>query len=153
MQPSVLTPPSKEEDIAIDEDRGNPVKIIHTETDLMERAGRLWARWMPQRREDYAGRIIRVGEKYPDEEDPPPCKDDVVCIPMPDEQFKGWKWQWFTPLHEGSFEAIVNDIRDLTLPENEQENPFADSNVSLLERLFPKLQVPIDIKLNPPPQD
>lgn len=153
MQPSVLTPPSKEEDIAIDEDRGNPIKIIHTETDLMERAGRLWARWMPQRREDYAGRIIRVGEKYPDEEDPPPCKDDVVCIPMPDEQFKGWKWQWFTPLHEGAFTSIVNDIRDLTLPENEQENPFADSNVSLLERLFPKLQVPIDIKLNPPPQD
>ena len=151
LDPSVLMPPSKEEDIAIDEDYGNAIKIIHTETDLVERAGRIWSRWMPQRKEDYAGRIIRVGEQFPNPDNPPPCKEDVVCIPMPDEIFKSWKWQWFVPPLDGDFRSIADQMRDLTLPDDETENPFIDADVELLKRLFPKIDVPNDILLEPDP--
>lgn len=152
MPPSVLTPPSKEEDIAIDEDYGNSIKIIHTETDLLERTGRLWSRWMPERKEDYAGRIIRIGEEYPDPDDPPPCKEDVVCIHLPTEIFRSFKWQWFIPKLDNEFTDIAHTMRDLTLPENDSpdENPFQDAKAELLKRLFPKMSKPTDIRLEPP---
>ncbi|HRH92902.1 MAG TPA: hypothetical protein PKV72_00030 [Candidatus Peribacteria bacterium] len=150
MAPSVMTPTSKREEVEQDKDYGTPIKIIHTETDLVERMGRIWSRWMPERKEDYAGRIIRVGEEYPDPEDPPPCKEDVVCIHLPTDIFKSWKWQWFVPKLEAGLTDIAYQMRDLTLPPNENENPFLEANVELLKRLFPNMTLPMDIKLEPP---
>ena len=107
---------------------------------------------MPQRKEDYAGRIMRVGEAYPDPKHPPPCKEDVVCIHLPSEIFKSFKWQWFVPKMDAGLTDIMHTMRDLTLPTSDavNENPFLDSRRDVLKRLFPSLPQPLEIKLEPP---
>lgn len=128
---------------------GNPKKIVHVENDLKERIARAFSRWMPGRSEDFAGRVARRTEDFPDY--PPPCHEDVVCYFLPPERQSVTTWQWFMSDETGGdFTGLANELRDLTLPDNEEDNPYAGAPVHVLQRLFPLLDLPIETVLHPP---
>lgn len=146
-QPSIIIPPDPEGKT------GNPQKIIHVENDLRERLARLFVRWMPERMEDYAGRVARRNEDFPNPNDPPRCHEDVICYFLPPERTIITTWQWFMPQSAatGDFDSLADQLRDMTLPDDEDENPYEDASVSTLRRLFPKLPLPLEFKLVPDP--
>lgn len=142
--PSIIIPPDP------DQERGNPAKIIHIENDLRERLARLFSRWMPEREEDFAGRVARRNEDFPNPDEPPPCHEDVICYFLPPEMRTITSWQWFMPdVTGGNFTQKGDEIRDEALPENDDlnENPYYGVGVSTLERIFPLLKLPITTRL------
>lgn len=145
-QPSIIIPPDPEGK------HGNPMKIIHVENDLRERLARLFSRWMPERMEDFAGRVARLNEDYPDPDDPPACHEDVLCYLLPPEKTTVNTWQWFMPDPDsGAFDNLANQLRDMTLPQNEDDNPYKDVKQIYLERFFPKIELPLEYQLYPDP--
>ncbi len=141
-QPSVLIPPHPQDRI------GYAAKIIHVENDLNERAQRLWSRWMPNRKEDFAGKVARLGNVFKAKNKKPECKENVVCAPLPPEMVVEAFWQMFTPETTGEIDEARNYTEDTTLPENDEENPF-DADLPTLERAFPALSLPMIIDLLP----
>lgn len=144
-QPSVTKPPDDEQK------HGKASRIIHTEDDLKERMSRLFARWMPQRTEDMAGRVARRNLDFPDPAKPPKCHEDVVCYFLPPEVTKQTSWQWFMPTTTGgNFNALADQMKTMTLPPDDQ-NPYLNSPPDVLKRIFSKLQFPQKYDLSPAP--
>ncbi len=130
-----------------DENLGNPDMIVHIENDLKERVARLYSRWLPNRIPDFAGRTLRTRQQFPTI--PPKCKEDVVCAFLPAQKTTTVKWQMFFPNSENDFSDVADELEDLTLPENEDENPYLHAPIPVLERFFPHLDLPIEIDLRP----
>lgn len=130
-----------------DENLGNPKMIVHIENDLKERVARLYSRWLPNRIPDFAGRTRRVRQEFPTK--PPKCKEDVICALLPAEKTTTVKSQMFFPNKESDFSNIAGELEDLTLPDNEDENPYLHAPIPVLERFFPHLDLPIEIDLRP----
>jgi hypothetical protein len=144
--PSLTTPPDP------DQEHGSPVKIIHVENDLRERLARLFSRWMPERDEDFAGRVARIHEEYPNPDDPPKCTEDVICYFLPPEMRTITTWQWFMPdVTGGNFTGAGTSVKNQTLPANETDNPYSKASVETLKRIFPNFSLPITTKLEVPP--
>ncbi len=154
--PSILIPPDSNDDrhfsdsARVDhsdtnDEKGNPAKIIHVESDLRERLARLFSRWMPNRDEDFAGRVVRRNAEMPEE-----CHEDVVCYFLPPEKSTVTTWQWFMPdSRGGNFTYAAARIRENSLPEEDQ-NPYINASRTTLERIFPNLDLPIITKLTVP---
>ena len=146
--PSILIPPDP------DQEHGNPAKIIHVENDLKERLARLFSRWMPEREEDFAGRVARRQQDFPNPNNPPKCHEGVVCYLLPPEKRTSTTWQWFMPdVTGGDFTALGDTLRSQSLPENDNldKNPYFNASLDTLQRIFPKLSLPITTKLDIPP--
>lgn len=144
--PSLTIPPD------LNQDRGKPEKIIHVENELRERLARLFSRWMPIRMEDAAGRVARRNEDFPT--NPPACAEDVICYFLPPEMRTTTTWQWFMPnVTGGNFTNAAAVLRDQTLPESEEKNPYVNASTDTLRRIFPDLNLPIETKLAFPRQN
>ncbi len=142
-QPSIVKPPDPEQR------NGNPAKIIHTENDLKERLGRLFARWMPQRTEDMAGRVARRNQDFPDPALPPKCHEDVVCYFLPPEITRQTTWQWFMPTTAGgNFNNIADQMETMTWPDADDHNPYLNSPRDVLKRIFSDIDLPLQFTLN-----
>lgn len=129
---------------------GNPAKIVHVENDLRERLARLFSRWMPQREDDYAGRVLRLMEEFPPD-DPPKCHEDVLCYFLPKETRTVTNWQWFMPdIRGGNFTRLGAELRAQTLPATENTNPYYGASRETLQRFFPLMNLPITTKLDVP---
>ncbi|MBP7114248.1 MAG: hypothetical protein KBA40_02220 [Candidatus Peribacteraceae bacterium] len=138
---SIIIPPN--------EDQGNGSKIVHVENDLKERLARLFSRWMPEREEDYAGRVARRTQDFGRVK--PPCHEGMVCYLLPPEMRMITTWQWFMPnVTGGNFTNVGNTLRNETLPDSESENPYINASVETLKRIFPKFDLPITTKLEIP---
>lgn len=137
---SVMIPP--------DEDKGNPLKLIHPEIDLRDRALRLFARWSAQQTEDRAGRVVRISEQFGNKK--PPCREDILCYFLPAEVTTTTVWQWFMPTSSQDFTVLGNRLRSDTLPDAEGQNPYLDVSVKTLRRVFGDLSIPVKIELTPP---
>ncbi len=137
--PSIVIPPDQQEE------SGNPAKIIHVENDLKERLARLFSRWMPERKEDMAGRVARRRTDGVTSR----CVEDVLCYILPPEKNVFATWQWFMPEGPGAdFTGIADDIKSQTLPE-EDENPY-QATMETLEKIFPNIDLPIPANPLPP---
>ncbi len=140
--PSIMIPPDPEEK------HGNPAKILHVENDLRERAARLFSRWLPERFEDYAGRMARLNRDFPAPAKPP-CKEDIICMFLPAEKTTTVKWQMFFLDNATDFNSFGDNLRNLTLPLNEIDNPYGTATIKVLKRLFPNIDFPITVNLSP----
>ncbi len=137
--PSIVIPPDQQEE------SGNPAKIIHVENDLKERLARLFSRWMPERKEDNAGRVARLRTEGPKSD----CFEDVLCYILPPEKNVFATWQWFMPKGPGAdFTGIADDIKSQTLPEEDQ-NPY-QATMETLKKIFPNITLPIPVDPLPP---
>lgn len=146
--PSAIIPPDSEQRL------GNGGKIIHIENDMKERIARLFSRWMPERQVDFKGRIERIGEEFPDPSSPPKCTEDIICYLLPPERKTVTTWQWFmTDGSGGDFTGSADTLRGDTLPANDDENPYFYASRDVLKRIFPLLDLPIEIRLHPPSSD
>ncbi len=160
--PSILIPPDSTNDRYFsdpheinhddpDDEKGNPAKIIHVESDLRERLERLFSRWMPNRDEDFAGRVARRSEESSDLKSSSGCHEGVVCYFLPSEKSTTTKWQWFMPnVRGGNFTQKAAELREIFLPINERENPYIHASLETLQRMFPNVDLPIVTKLTIP---
>ena len=144
-QPSIVTKPDPEQK------HGKAAKIIHTEDDLKERLGRLFARWLPERTEDMAGRVARLNEDFPTPDVQPNCKEDVVCYLLPPEVTNETIWQWFMPTTgAGNTTGIAGAWRGNTLPPDDDHNPYKEkASIDALKRMFSELSLPWGFDLSP----
>lgn len=143
-----------------DDAKGNPAKIIHVENELRERLARLFARWQPNRMEDFAGRTARLGQEFPDPRKPP-CHEGIVCIFLPAENIVKTSWQWFMPTLSTDWINTIADSVRTSLPtvpdavretsEQDKFNPYENVTYFTLERIFPAFTLPVQIKLAPEP--
>ncbi len=142
--PSITIPP--------DEARGNPDKIIHVENDLKERLSRLFARWLPQRLEDAAGRVARLNAEFSNPESIN-CHEDVVCLALSPEKTTSANWQWFINMTSNAFNTLADDMRHKTCefcttePPDETKNPYLDAPIEILRRVFPRTLIPTQVDL------
>lgn len=141
--PSITAPPDPEQKSAI------PQKIIHIENDLRERIAFAFSRWMPERTEDFAGRVARLHQEFPVPSRQPKCHEDIVCAFLPNTKTTTVTWQLFLPTVTVNVTAIADRLKALTLPASESKNPYINAPSPLLKRLFPNLPLPIDIDLSP----
>ncbi len=145
---SVLIPPTE---------AGNPDRIIHIENDLKERVARLFSRWMPNRIPDFAGRTQRVQQEP--SVTPLKCNEDVICALLPAQQSTTVKWQMFFPNATSDFSSVASTLEKATLPpygdttlsadDAEKTNPYLHAPIPILKRLFPHLDLPVEVELRP----
>lgn len=134
------------------DEKGNAAKIIHVENDLQERIARLISRWMPQRTEDYAGRVARRNAPLPLGTRPSKCFEDVICAFLPPESTTTTRWQWFMPTSStDDFNTLADTLRDDGLPVIETNNPYRGATIETLSRIFSTLRLPVLIQLFPAP--
>ncbi len=108
-----------------------PRKIKHTEFDLRERIARLFARRAPLREEDYQGRVERKGDAEPS------CDDDVLCDVHPPERSLSFRWLLTAPQDSAlRFQELAERLRALLLPSDDEANPYENSPLPTLERVF-----------------
>lgn len=128
-------------------DLGDSRRIVHVENDLRERVARLYARWLPNRYEDFSGRASRLRAEFPESEKPE-CTEDLICAFLPSEKTTTVEWQLFLPEVDTDFTEIRNTMQSMTLPSPDQ-NPYEHAPFPILERLFPNLPLPVRIDLLP----
>ncbi len=137
-----------------DLDKGNLARIVHVENDLKERTERLFARWMPNRQEDFAGRAARLEKQFVAPAKPS-CREDILCAVLLPEEWRSVSWQWFAPFFSPDFSPLMKELeagstKDPahagTLPTDEAGNPYAAS-LDQLKRVFDGLPLPTLIDL------
>ncbi len=111
-------------------------KIVHTEFDLRERVGRLFARRAPLWKEDYMGR----GQRIATAEDPrgvgPVC-DGPDCIKLPPEKYTTFRWHIeITPGPQFMFQQKANEVRGDTTPFEEWDNPYDNIPIKSLRKIL-----------------
>lgn len=121
------------------EEESDPAMIVHVENDLRERIARLFARWMPNQTEDFAGRVQRRSSVAPGTET---CNEGLICLLLHKEKQIRTDFAWFTPSSSVDTTALVNQMRDLTLPDNSEENPYLYAPLNILRRIFPETALP-----------
>lgn len=141
-------------------DVGNPDRIVHVENDLNERAARLFARWMPNRQEDLAGRAVRLQREFPSPRKPD-CREDILCFHLLSEEWRKISWQWLAPFGSPDFDPLMNKLEKGdssafpphtgTLPTNEATNPYA-ATLLQLQSIFEGMSLPTIINLLAPPR-
>lgn len=140
LAPSVLTPPDPMQL------QGYETKIIHNEHELRQIVARLFARWMPERKEDFAGRVARRNQGVQSRE----CHEDVVCMFLAPEERTTTTWQWFMPsTSAGNFTGLADSLRTSTLPASEERNPYWNASTETLKRIFQRFDLPIEFDLVP----
>ena len=118
----------------------------------MERAGRIVARWMPNRQEDFAGRAARLELQFPGSSKPS-CREDMVCAKPLGEVWKAVSWQWLSPVLSPDFATLALQLKSTggpqgkgTLPTTDAlpnpDNPYAAS-VEQLKAIFEDLPLPV----------
>ncbi len=143
-QKSVKIPPDPEQKV------GKSEKIIHVENDLKERIARLFSRWMPERKEDLAGRVVRLKlDGFTEAYDR--CKEDIVCMFLPSEKTVTADAQWYVPASTLDATALGDTLKQWTLPQKGTNDPNAlnpyEAPIDVLERLFLPLPLPVSIDL------
>lgn len=131
-----------------EQDTANLTKIIHPESELLQRTERAFARWLPNRIVDADGRTKRLrDERFRDGEDT--CREDLICLFLPPEEKTIASFQWSVPRSTSdAITALRDELRSSFLPTEESRNPFAE-RLPILERLFPSLPLPITFDLVP----
>lgn len=134
-----------------DREEGDPEAIIHVENDLHERVSRLFSRWLPNRTEDFAGRVVRLEEE---EAPASTCEYDLLCLLFPKQRQTKASFQWFDAFQSVDHIKTLRDtVRDLTLPESADKNPYFHTRMPILRRLFPDLPILDRIRLIPENSD
>lgn len=121
--------------------------IVHIENDLRERVARLFARWMANRTEDFAGRTVRRGEDP--EAKNSKCAEGILCLILPQQEQKTYSFQWLLPNTRTYAQEFMKSMKDLTLPASDDTNPYLYAPTTLLLRLFPNAELPMRIILPP----
>ncbi|MDD5055743.1 MAG: hypothetical protein PHZ00_05765 [Candidatus Peribacteraceae bacterium] len=138
---------------------GKPERIVHVENDLKERTARLFARWMPNRQEDFAGKAARLQKEYPPPMKPK-CREDTLCVTLFSEEWREISWQWIAPSLAPDFTSLAKKLEigasgspshGGTLPANESVNPYT-ATVPQLNMIFEGLPLPTVINLLVPPR-
>lgn len=123
-------------------------RIVHTEFDLRERVGRLFARRAPLWQEDYQGRINRKGKGTPT------CDDDIICMTLPPEKITSFRWHLQANVADWQdFQSIADELKEYTLPKDSPDddtdgNPYSDASIKMLERIFSPV-TPLKVDLAP----
>lgn len=117
-------------------------RIVHTEYDLRERVSRLFARRLPLVKQDYRGRVERLGGVAPR------CTNDVICTTLEPERMLSFTWQLKANVQEQTFEEVTNEVKDAVRPESEEKNPYLQS-LDVLQRIFYPLSKPPSVDLFP----
>jgi len=131
----------------LDAEHSNPSTLVHIENDLRERIGRLFSRWMPNRTEDFAGRVERVQTEGVASAGG--CHEGLFCIFLPKVTQQKNSYLWIVPSTSLNAEVLIQLMRDRSLPASKEENPYLFAPLDILERIFPKTDILQKISLPP----